>query len=341
MKNVTRAPVLGAIYLAIFGISPLALASNVVFTHEPLESIEVKNDTLFPEGITYNPRSDRFILGSFRQGAIFDVDKNGNTQKIIEDERLHSVLAVRIDTVRNKLLVLTSDLGASIKTSPKAVKHYAALATYDLSSGKPLQFVDLSKILPDSEHLVNGMTLDNDGHAYITDSFAAAIYKVDNKGVASLFLQNDAFKGKGINLNGIIYHPNGYLMTVKKSNGALYKIPLNQPENFSVVKSDDQYIGADGLILAKNNEVIIIANRALGHNTDAAFSVHSNDEWQTMKTTGQYPFGNVYPTTGVIKNGALYVVYTKLNRLVSAPPSEKQNLRQNPVIEYIGSVKPD
>ncbi len=339
MKDISKKlGVLCTICLPILWASTSAHSKNIKFNQNKSSSIVINNDELFPESITYNPISDRYILGSFRQGAIFEVDENGNTKKIVEDSRLRSVFAVRIDSKRNRLLALTSDLGASVETHPDTVKQYATLAIYNLKSGKPIKHIDLSKLVPNEEHLVNGMTLDKKGNAYITDSFAASIYKVDTNGEASLFLKSDEFKGEGINLNGIVYHPDGYLLCAKKSNGIIYKIPLNNPNDFSPVISDQKYVGADGLILAGKNEVVIIANRTLGYNTDSAFAVSSTDNWSTMTTIDQFSFGDVYPTTGVLKNGEIAVVHSKLNTLVAAPISEKSKLRNYPIIEKIGHI---
>ena len=326
------------ICLFTLGISSVTLANDIFFSRQSIKTIEVKHDTLFPEAITYNAKSNRFVLGSFRQGAIFEVDKHGNARKIIDDERLRSVFAVSIDNKRNRLYALTSDLGVSVKTNTKDVKRYAALGIYDLATGTPVHFVDLSGILPNKEHLVNGMALD-DGNAYITDSFAAAIYKVDKNGEASLFLQHDEFKGKGINLNGIVYHPDGYFLAVKKSNGVLYKIPRDKPDSFSPVASDKRYIGADGLVLNGDRDLVIIANRVQGHDTDTAFLVSSDDQWKTMKAKDEYPFGNVYPTTGTLKDEEVYIVHSKLNNLTSAPRDKQGKLSQNAKIVQIGHIK--
>ncbi|MDN4501406.1 hypothetical protein QX776_03295 [Alteromonadaceae bacterium BrNp21-10] len=331
----------GNILLLWLIISPITLAAangNMQFSDKAIATIEINHDSLFPEGISFNPLTNRFVVGSFRQGAIFEVDHQGNTYKVIDDPRLHSVFAVRIDLERNRLLALTSDLGASVNSNNTAIKRYAALAIYDLTSGNPRAFIDLSQLVPDSEHLVNGMTLDAQGNAYITDSFAAAIYKVDISGKASLFLQSDEFIGEGINLNGIVYHPHGYLLAVKKSNGVLYKIPLQQPKEFSAVTADKHFLAADGLILTNNNQLIIIANRILGHPSDSAFWVSSNDDWQSMNTHSQHGFGDVYPTTGIVLDGKIYVVYSKLNTLVAAPPAEKSQLRQKAKIAQIGDL---
>jgi len=182
------------------------------------------------------------------------------------------------------------------------------------------------------------MTLDTDGNAYVTDSFAPVIYKIDTKGKASIFLKNDRFLGKGINLNGIVFHPDGYLITVKKGDGALFKIPLDNPSNFSEIKSPQAFIGGDGLILANNKELIVIANKASGQALETAFSLNSTDDWKTAKITGKYKLGKVYPTTGVIRKEKIYVLHSNLQSLMLAPKKEKSRLRNKATIEQIGSV---
>jgi hypothetical protein len=82
-----------------------------------LESIVIQKPALYPEGIEYNPKTDKFIVGSFREGAVYEIDLDGSYRKIINDDRLNSVLAVRIDVKRNKLFVVNSDIGASIRSS--------------------------------------------------------------------------------------------------------------------------------------------------------------------------------------------------------------------------------
>tara|TARA_R110001583_G_scaffold126966_3_gene278555 strand:+ start:2571 stop:3539 length:969 start_codon:yes stop_codon:yes gene_type:complete len=313
-------------------------ASDIVLANTPISALEVQDDTLFPESITYNSVNRHFVIGSFRQGAIYDVDEKGGIRKLIDDERLHSVFAVRIDRENNRLLALTSDLGASVRSEDDAVKKLAALGIYDLSSGKVLNFVDLSGLLPNSPHLVNGMALDHEGNAYITDSFASAIYKVDINGTPSIFLKDDTFDGDGINLNGIVYHPDGYLLAVNKRNGVLYRIPQDHPEDFTVVESDSDFLGADGLILVDNDRIIIIANRIPWHNTDTAFAISSSNSWRSANVSDHYQFGDVYPTTGVLVDDSIFVIHCRLNTLVAAPKQEKTSLRQKVIIEQIGTV---
>ena len=337
MNLLTRLRIISAIVGAMV-FSASALAGSVQLSNTPLSSIEVHNDTLFPEGIDYNPKNDKFVVGSFRQGAVFEIDAQGNSHQLIQDDRLHSVLAVRVDSKNNKLYAANSDIGASLRTHSEGPGKLAGLGVYELSTGKLVHYVDLGKLVPENKHLANDIALDNDGNAYITDSFSPVIYKVDSTGIPSILLKNDTFIGDGINLNGIVYHPDGYLIVVKKSDGTLYKIPVNDPESFQAIKTDRPFIGGDGLILSDKNELVIIANRASGKTTDTAFSVRSDDQWATAKVTDSYYFGDVYPTTGVIKNKDIFVVFSSINRLLAAPAGKKPDLKLNPVIQKIGSL---
>jgi sugar lactone lactonase YvrE len=306
---------------------------------ESLESIVIQKPALYPEGIDYNPNTDKFIVGSFREGAVYEVNLDGTYRQLIDDNRLNSVLAVRVDVKRNRLLVVNSDIGASVRPSSEGAKKTAFLGIYELSSGKAIHFIDLGKLLPNQNHLANGMALDSDGNAYVTDSFSPVIYKIDVKSNASIFLENDRFLGEGINLNGIVFHPDGYLIVVKKGEGVLFKVPLNNPKDFSEIKVPRKFIGGDGLILANNKELIVIANRASGEVTETAFALSSEDDWKTAKVINEYKLGAVYPTTGVVRKGNIYVLHSNLQALMLASKEEKSQLQKMATIQQIGSVK--
>ena len=323
----------------------LLAISNFTFAVEPimfngnnLESITVDKPALFPEGIDYNPSTDKFIVGSFRDGGVYEVGLDGSARKIINDKRLNSVLAVRVDIKRNRLLVVNSDLGSSINVYAEGPKKLASLAIYDLSTGESIDFIDLGKLRPNKNHLANGMTLDSDGNIYVTDSFSPVIYKVDTSGHASIFLESNEFLGEGINLNGIVFHPDGYLIAVKKSDGVLFKIPLANPQEFSVIKSSHKFIGGDGVVLLNDNELVVIANRAAGQVTETVFSVKTSDAWKTAKVTKSLKFGKVYLTTGVVRKDKLYVMHSNLKALILASEVGKSKLDNKATIQQVLNI---
>lgn len=305
------------------------------FNGSELEAITINKPALYPEGIDYNPKSDKFIVGSFRDGGVYEVELDGSYRRLVNDERLNSVLAVRVDVKRNRLLVVNSDIGSSVNSYIEGPKKLASLGIYELSTGKNIDFINLGKLRPNENHLANGMTLDSEGNAYVTDSFSPIIYKIDTSGHASVFLESDRFVGEGINLNGIVFHPDGYLIAVKKGEGVLFKIPLNNPQKFSMIKSTHKFIGGDGLVLLNNNKLIVIANRAAGEITETVFSLESTDDWKTSKVTKELKFGKVYLTTGVMRKDKLYVMHSNLKALMLASTDEKNKLNKKATIQQV------
>jgi sugar lactone lactonase YvrE len=308
---------------------------SVKFSNTNLNSITIAKPALYPEGIDYNSSTDKFVVGSFRDGGVYEVDLDGSYSQLINDKRLNSVLAVRVDVKRNRLYVVNSDIGSSINAYSEGPKKLASLGIYELSTGKSVNFIDLGKLLPNKSHLANGMTLDSEGNVYVTDSFSPVIYKIDTKGHATIFLESDRFLGDGINLNGIVFHPDGYLIVVKKGEGVLFKIPLNNPNKFSLINTPRKFIGGDGLVLLSNNDLVVIANRAAGEVTETVFSLHSKDGWNTANVKKELKFGKVYLTTGVMRKNELYVMHSNLKALMLASAGDKSKLDKKATIQQI------
>jgi len=329
--------------MAIVALSILSTAignASVNIGGTKLESIVIAKQALYPEGLEYNHKKNKFIVGSFREGAVYEVSEDGSYHQLIQDPHLSSVVGIRIDAKNNRLLVANSDIGASIKSSSQTLKKLATLGIYDLDSGKKLNVVDLGSLRPNAKHLANAIAVDPAGNAYVTDSFSPIIYKVNQQGKASIFLENNRFRGEGINLNGIVYHPDGYFIVAKKSEGVLFKIPLLNPKTFSEIKLPRKLIGADGLVLVDHSELVVITNIASGIVSNTAFSLQTNNAWKTAKVTDQYQFGNVYPTTGILKDGNIYVMHSNLNELIHAPKAQKAQLRKKATIQKIGTTIP-
>ncbi len=282
-------------------------------------AVLIDQPALYPETVEVNPLTGKFLVSSIREGAVYEVGLDGSANILVHDDRLTSILGIAIDSRSNRLLVTNSDLGAGAKHSSKGAKKEAGVGIYDLASGQLLHYVDLTTLLPNgSDHLINGITVDSEGNAYITDSFAPVIYKIDNSGVASIFLQNDEFKGPGINLNGIVYHPGGFLLAVKKSTGALYRIPLSDPQRFSQIDVPEEFVGGDGLLLLGSESLLLVANKTPSAISNTAFIIKSGDNWTTAQVTDSEPLGNVYPTSCTALNGKLYVLTSHLDEWIGA-----------------------
>lgn len=300
-----------------------------------LTSIAVNQPALYPEGIEYDANNDRFLLSSVREGAVYEVLSNGDVRPFIQDERLVSSTGIHIDTQRNRLLVPNSDYGVSLKSTPETLEQIAALGIYDLSTGDAIAYVDLENLRPGSPHFANDVAVDDEGNAYVTDSLSPILYKVTPAGEASIFLESDRFLGNGFNLNGIVYHPDGYLIMAKKSEGVLFKVPLDNPEAFSEIQVDRNFVGTDGLILAGDKELVVITNRSGETVSNEIFALRSDDGWQSAVVSDNYASDDDYPSTGTIRDSNIYVIKGQLH--VYEPDTTE--FFQQFEIEQIGSIQ--
>lgn len=302
------------------------------------EPLTIKKTALYPETIVFNERSGKFLVGSFREGAVYEVDASGDVSRLVDDPRLCSVLGIAVDAKRGRLWLVNSDLGAGIRPSAAGPKALAAVALYDLTTGKNLGYFEVASLAP-GPHLLNGIALDEAGDAYVTDSFAPIIYKVEANGRATVWLSSPEFAGEGINLNGVVVHPGGFLLVVKKSNGALFRVPLSNPAGFTRVKLAEPLIGGDGLVQVGQTGLVVISNEVPGVARNAAISLVSDDEWNTARADGVEELGRVYPTTATLRAGALFLVHSNLNELLAAAPERKAELSAKASIRQIGRVR--
>jgi len=301
-------------------------------------ALDTKQMSIYPETIIVNHKNGHFLAGSVRYGSVYEIDGKGSYRKLIEDERLSSVLGIAVDEKREKIFVTNSDLGVSINSTYQGSLNLAAVGIYDLKNGKNIAYLDLGKLLPGQEHFANGIAIDDEGNAYITDSVSPVIYKVDTKNKSSIFLKSKAFEGKGFNLNGIVYHPDGYLVAIKKNSGELFKIPLNAPESFSRVDIPQKLIGGDGIIFIDKDELVLVSNEESDVSANSAVLLKGMNNWDSASVIDTYELGDVYPTTGVVKDNKIYVMHSSLKKLRNSAPKERPSLNLNTTILEIGSI---
>jgi len=298
--------------------------------------VKFNSASLYPEGVEWDTTNQRFLVTSIRKGEIGSVKDDGTYWVFAKDKRMVSSVGIKIDAKRDRVLVCNADPGAAEKSSPKTTGKLAGLAAFRLSTGKLIQYVDLAKGI-DGGHFCNDLTIDKDGTAYITDSFSPIIYKVDKNYISSVLINNQAFSGKSFNLNGIVVKDN-YLLAVKMNSGQLFKIPLNNSNSFNEVKLKNKIYGADGLSWGPDGSLIVIANNNayVGATpptaTNKVIKLRSNDNWATASVTGQADTGDVFATTGTIRDGQFYVIHAMLQVLFN--PETKKHLEQFNIVKY-------
>lgn len=260
------------------------------------------------------------------EGIIGEVSDDGTYQAFIHDPNLVSTVGIRVDAERDRLLVCNSDPGVSIHTKRETQGKLAGLGIFQLSSGKLIKYLDLGGLGGSGGHFCNDIALDGAGNAYVTDSFSPIIYRVDAANNASILLNNKRFTGEGFNLNGIVVKDN-YLLVAKCNEGLLFKVPLDKPEQFTQVKIKEPLVGADGLLWAPDATLVVIANLK----TNKVFKLTSTDNWSSAQVVSSVDTGNVFATTGVVRDGNIYALYAMLHVLFNPETKtqgEKFEIRQ-------------
>lgn len=305
-------------------VTPAAKPAAMVPTTPDV--VGFKKMALYPEGIDWDAANKRFFVTSLREGIVGTVTDDGTYTVFAQDPNMVSAIGIRIDVERDRVLVCNSDPGASKFTGPETAGKLAGLAIFQFSTGKLLKYINLAEGLEGS-HFCNDIVIDKDGTAYITDSFSPIIYKVGLDYKASVFIKDNRFGGKGFNLNGIIIKDN-YLLVAKFNEGLLFKLPLDKPETFTQVKIKETFPGADGLIWAPDGTLVIIGNTMVHGGTgeavieDKISKLSSSDDWLSAEVVNSSNIGHVAPTTGVVRDGEIYVIYSMLHVLFN-PKTEK------------------
>ena len=281
-----------------------ALAPSVEPTAAPPEDgwpavIVAERNLFIPEGIEFDQTHQRFLVGSLRDGTVYQLERDGRLIPVAEDEELVSSIGIEVDEARRRLLVANSD---SSVFATGGVGH-AKLGVFDLGNGERIAMVDLgATIVERTEQTVffaNDVTVDDQGTIYVTDTRTDAIYRVDDAYQVTLlhrFEPSETFRP-----NGIVYHASGYLLVV--GGESMFKVPLDDPASASQVALTEPIPGADGAVWTHDQHLAIVANRA-----NRVVVLTSSDEWASAELVGSAPY-EVMATTVAVVGDQLYVVH--------------------------------
>jgi sugar lactone lactonase YvrE len=221
--------------------------------------------------------------------VVNDVDLAGN-----------SSLGIVVDRSRNRLLVVSADV---------IWNRYSALAAYDLSTWKRLFLTQLSAP-SDGKAFADDVAVDTEGNAYVTDAKNSKIWKVGPTGELLSIISNPLFTPKEwyknlVALNGIVYHPNGYLLVIHTFSGNLYKIDISKDtDNYevSLVKvTGGSLVLGDGLEWLSPDKLVVAGN-------PSARLVESSNGWETASVVAKFvgPRHRLL-TAATVKDGKVYL----------------------------------
>ncbi|WP_239666733.1 SMP-30/gluconolactonase/LRE family protein [Serratia marcescens] len=281
----------------------------------------------YPEGIAWNARAGAFLVSSLRGGQLGLVYPDGRYRRFSTGSGLITTSGMLVDAERNRVLVCNEDVGVSLNSASGTRNRVAQVLEFNLDTGALQQTYDLSS-LSRGPTLANDLALDVQGNIYVTDSFQPQIYKIDRATRQVSILVRSArlmpadapaaAQGTQPYLNGIVYHPDGYLIAADYTRGLLWKVTLDNASAISEIRLPQRLKGPDGLRLKNAHELVIVQSypgRKGGMSGNVTL-LASSDGWASAHLAAvATPPGLDGPTGAALRDGEVWVVNSRYPRL--------------------------
>ena len=196
-------------------------------------------------------------MSTLRGGQLGLVYPNGRYRRFSTGKGLITTSGMLVDAERNRVLVCNEDVG-----SPSALRPVRAIAWRRCWSSISIPASCSRRTISSLSRgptLANDLALDAQGNIYVTDSFQPQIYKIDRATRQVSILMRSArlmpadapaaAQGTQPYLNGIVSHPDGYLIAADYTRGLLWKVTLDNAPEISEIRLPQRLKGPDGLRL--------------------------------------------------------------------------------------------
>jgi sugar lactone lactonase YvrE len=323
----TRRSLIVALSVATLGTAvgigvaaPASATDSFTFSRGLPSVINAQGDTLYPEGVAYDPSRRALLVSSARNGTVSVVGRDGKARTLINDPTLISTFGLTVDEKRKRVLVTFGDIGVGTRTSPTTAQRQSGLGIFDLRTGKRIKLVNLE--FGAEPRAANDVSVDRDGNAYVTDTFGDAIYRVDRHGRVTNQIRDPRFASEAFGLNGIVAHPDGFLLATKYDSGELFKVSTDG-KKISAVALDQPILGGDGLALRRDGSLIVVTNRLGSDGLSAVRVLRPGFGWRSATTTKLVnPWPDAAPTTVAVTPSGAYVLSGQLDKLLAGDQTQ-------------------
>jgi hypothetical protein len=279
---------------------------------------------LFPEGITYDSRTEQFFLSSILKEKIIAVDRTGNQTDFVRPRQdgMYGSLGLKVDAERRRLW--------AISYGEWEDQIISAVHIYDIDSKKLVKkFVTEKNKIP----AFNDLVVTKNGGAFITDWIGNGIYQIPpDLSRVELFLKSDNLLHTP---NGINISPdNSFLYVASHWNGIMIVDLVTKEIRPIINRLAVDTKGIDGLMLYKNSLIgILNPNNDSSQYCIARYQL--SDDGREILAASIIDQNNplfVIPTTGVIVNDDLYCLAATYLHLYTTTGSIDTNQLKNPTV---------
>ncbi|HEY0449277.1 hypothetical protein [Actinophytocola sp.] len=314
MRRILIATMLGL----VLGVAAVPGAAPAVAERGGLPAVlQPAAPNQFPEGVAWDPTRQALLVGSVGSPArITAVGRDGVNRTVVSDPELIAYLGIKVDVARHRILAV---YGNPVAPGPTGV------AVYDLRTGERIRLVSLASDVP-GERAANDLVLTPSGTAYVTDTQAGAVYRVTPAGEVSTVV-SDPRLGPSIGANGVVWHPDGYLVVVNYTTGALYRISRGE---LTEVWTPTPLVGGDGMALRPDGTLVVVTNTLAGvpGSAPAVHELRLVAGGRAAIPVSTRPWPDLAPTTVAVTPYGDYVLDGRMNALLTGSAAADFVLRR-------------
>jgi sugar lactone lactonase YvrE len=268
-------------------------------------SYALPGESVFPEGVAYNPASGKLYVGSTGDGTLYEGDVASGEVTVFSEggaDGRTTAIGMKVDG-NGYLWVAGGGTGQ--------------MWVYNTADGSLVASYTTPAV---EQTFINDVTITPDGSAYFTDSLRPVLFKISGMegGEAESWLD---FTGtvleyvEGFNLNGIAATADGsYLLTIHSATGNLFRIDTASQEVIQVDTGEADLTAGDGILLIGNT--LYVTRNSFGEIVPVTLS-----EDYSTGTAGEAITDPslIFPTTIAQADDSLLVVNSQFNNRGGTP----------------------
>ena len=249
-----------SVFLVVAVLAGASFALGAQYKPAEVTTFPLPPDVRFPEGIAYSPKRDSFFAANAETGAVFEINRKGDSARVVVAEGVLAPLGTMTFPVA---------LGMKVDAADRlwiAGGRTGRMSVVDVESGRLLKQVTAPG---GSGSLINDVVL-VDGAAYFTDTRTPTLWRLALEGnrigdleAWTTFADTPIEYDGGNNLNGIAVTPDGAaLLVVQMDKGLLFLIDLASKAIRKVDTTDIPLTGGDGLVMV--GDIVYLVRQPAG-----------------------------------------------------------------------------
>lgn len=276
---------------------------------DSLQTVTVRSEPAFtihdrgfhPEGIAYDAKNNRWIMGSIRKRFIGIVGPDGGLDSTFfkPEKKLFSIMGMRVDSTRRRLWVSTSVMPEMLGFAD-SLNGRAAVVCFDIDQGR-----EIARFEAPGDHIFGDLCVTASGTVYTSDSKAPEIYRIepDLKKIEKWKTLDYAWNLQGIDVT----RDQQYIIIADYVSG-IYRLNIKTGEAVRVQYAQSSFLrGIDGLLL-DGQTIYAVQN---GTNPLRVLRLSCDATW--TKITSAYTIDNNTdflgePTLGCMFRNAFYYI---------------------------------